>query len=76
MLRIGYAKSAPDEGSASAEKTPHPSRIALRLMRAALSHKGRGEVPGSTYPSSMSASISCRKLMPPTVRTIFACSFS
>jgi hypothetical protein len=39
MLCIGYAKSAPDEGSASAERTPHLSS----LREATLSHKGRGE---------------------------------
>jgi len=38
MLCIGYAKSAPDEGFASAERDPHsPS-----LCSGTLSHKGRG----------------------------------
>jgi len=39
MARIGYAQSATDEGSASAETTPHPSS----LREATLSHKGRGK---------------------------------
>jgi hypothetical protein len=39
MLCIGYAQSAPDEGSLSAETTPHPSS----LREATLSHKGRGK---------------------------------
>jgi hypothetical protein len=41
MLCIGYAQSAPDEGSASAERTPHPS--SLREVTLSHSHKGRGE---------------------------------
>jgi hypothetical protein len=39
----GAAKAAPDERSASAERTPHPSS----LREATLSHKGRGEAPGN-----------------------------
>jgi hypothetical protein len=38
MLCIGYAKSATDEGSVSAERTPHPAS----LREATLSHRGRG----------------------------------
>jgi hypothetical protein len=34
MLCIGYAQSAPDEGSLSADRTPHPSRCSLRSLRA------------------------------------------
>src|SRR5258708_2223510 len=41
MLCIGYAKSAPDEGFPSAERTPHPSSM-LRIS-ATLSHKWRGK---------------------------------
>src|SRR4051812_47356320 len=36
---IDRREIAPDEGSASAERTPHPSS----LREATLSHKGRGE---------------------------------
>ena len=38
MLRVGYAKSVPDEESRRAERDPSP------LREATLSHKGRGEV--------------------------------
>jgi hypothetical protein len=37
MLCIGYAKSVPDEGFASAETDP-----SLSLREGTLSHKGRG----------------------------------
>jgi hypothetical protein len=37
--KVAWTKSAPDEGSASAERTPHPSS----LREATLSHKGRGD---------------------------------
>ena len=39
MHCIGYAKSVPDEGSFTAETTPHPPS----LREGILSHKGRGE---------------------------------
>src|ERR1700738_5266858 len=53
-------------------ETPHPSS----LREATHSHKGRGE-EGSrlAYPSSISSSIWCDRLMPPTVNTILAGSF-
>jgi len=38
MLCIGYAQSATDEGSFTAERTPHPPS----LCSGTLSHKGRG----------------------------------
>ena len=51
MLRIGYAKSAPDEGSFAANEQPHLSS----LREATLSHKGRGERGWPSYPAGKSA---------------------
>ena len=46
MLCIGYAKSAPDEGSLSAETDPSPARDAAHRVHplpGLNTHKGRGE---------------------------------
>jgi hypothetical protein len=39
--KVAWTQSTPDEGSVSAERTPHPSAM-LRIV-STLSHKGRGE---------------------------------
>src|SRR6266851_4864411 len=45
MLRIGYAKSVPDEGlrRSPIDRNPSPVSNFATLIRATLSHKGRGK---------------------------------
>jgi hypothetical protein len=42
--KVARTQSATDEGSVSAERTPHPS--AMLRITSTLSHKGRGEGSG------------------------------